>query len=895
MKKFLRFVGFIFLCTIGARTATAQSWSGIFNSSSPRAITWTGAGLAPTITYGSGGSACNGVLTNCVETITNVMTPPTRTQCGSTITSGTSEATIQSAMNACKPGSFLLTANNSTFSFSTAFTWVNGVSLRLGGGSAIAMTGSSRLDMGVSGGGGNCPLTNLSSNFTVGATTFVCTTASPPAVNTLIWITQCNTGMAGGGSFQSCTGTQADNSGIFICVLSNACNQSGGTPNAGTNSSEQQNFLVTAVNANGSGGCTGGAGTFCITVNEGLYATNWAFGQSPYLAWQTGFQGGMGLEGSGTVTFTFGQDEQVQIFDCYSCWIGNGVRIVGNPINRLVGIMGNDSHTAIITPYIYAIDPNPSNFNSTGANTCIQYGQDTDTLILSPILQGCILESFGASLGDVIAYPYMRDGETDFYQNSDFRHADEFSGSLYNLVEGAEVGDTYDDNTWGTKDFTTWFRNYVSGWDPPYVITVSPNGNSRGILMNAFNRLENAVGNVISGPFINNYTVTNGGSTYGYVWAFNSADSFNQSTAMRWGNVSNVSQSSDTPTNSGIRFVSSEVPTSLTGNFSGFSNSVPGSTNLPCSFFLAAYTSTTCTAHPSGGTGLSFWKVCTNYPTCSTFSTPTWPYAGPDVTGGPNASGFAYDNPAEIAWRNLPVDSSFQHTYTITASSWAGGTETLTVSGLPASAQHVLGAFQLSGVGAGCTSGATFGNNSEVLMTGSSTTTIAYALASNPGANACTGSFLFPDVRQFSSAVFSADTSGGSVTLAPSPENFGSFTVGVGSSPVTFTITNGSSNTATSVTPSVTGGNSGDFAITNTGAGSCSVAGVSLAAAGTCTFTIVATPGAAGSRSATLSVSYGGGDSASPVTSALSVTGIAAAGGSKINGGVNCSGGCKIQ
>jgi Chitobiase/beta-hexosaminidase C-terminal domain len=117
-------------------------------------------------------------------------------------------------------------------------------------------------------------------------------------------------------------------------------------------------------------------------------------------------------------------------------------------------------------------------------------------------------------------------------------------------------------------------------------------------------------------------------------------------------------------------------------------------------------------------------------------------------------------------------------------------------------------------------------------------------------------------------------SSSGSVTISPSSENFGSVVVSVASSPVTFTITNGSGTTATSATPSVTGGNTGDFAITNSGAGSCSAASGTLTASSSCTFSVIFTPGALGSRSTTLSVSYSGGDGASPVTSALSGTGI---------------------
>jgi hypothetical protein len=139
-------------------------------------------------------------------------------------------------------------------------------------------------------------------------------------------------------------------------------------------------------------------------------------------------------------------------------------------------------------------------------------------------------------------------------------------------------------------------------------------------------------------------------------------------------------------------------------------------------------------------------------------------------------------------------------------------------------------------------------------------------------------------------------TLAGSVSLTPSPESFGSLAVGVSGSPVTFTVLNTNSTTATAITPSVSGGNTADFAIVNSGAGSCSAAGGSLATSASCTFTVTFTPGGTGSRSTTLSVSYSGGDGASPQTSALSGTGTtSAATGTKLNGGIKINGGVVIQ
>jgi hypothetical protein len=81
---------------------------------------------------------------------------------------------------------------------------------------------------------------------------------------------------------------------------------------------------------------------------------------------------------------------------------------------------------------------------------------------------------------------------------------------------------------------------------------------------------------------------------------------------------------------------------------------------------------------------------------------------------------------------------------------------TFTSSVLP-NMTHLMGAFQLSGVNSACTTGATFNANNEILITGSSSTTVQYALAANPGVS-CTGTMKFPDVRQFDERVYQTDS-----------------------------------------------------------------------------------------------------------------------------------------
>ena len=136
----------------------------------------------------------------------------------------------------------------------------------------------------------------------------------------------------------------------------------------------------------------------------------------------------------------------------------------------------------------------------------------------------------------------------------------------------------------------------------------------------------------------------------------------------------------------------------------------------------------------------------------------------------------------------------------------------------------------------------------------------------------------------------------GGVTLTPTSENFGSINVGSSSSPVTFTVTNNSTSTATSISPIVTGGNSGDFSVVNTGVGSCAAASGSLTVGSSCTFTVAFIPLVTGPLSTTLSVTYSGGDGDSPQTAALSGMGTpGGVVGSRMSGGVQISTGVKVQ
>jgi hypothetical protein len=389
----------------------------------------------------------------------------------------------------------------------------------------------------------------------------------------------------------------------------------------------------------------------------------------------------------------------------------------------------------------------------------------SDTLIMNNIMtSGVPWAGEDNNSGNVLAYNLGRDAFTSYYENRFFEH---HAYSSFGLREANQIAGTIEDATWGTHDLETNFRNYWSGWDPPY--TANNPFNPRAAQDDEYSRFINYIGNAFGSTLL---TIYQGASGVAEVYTVNAQahDSLALSTMYRWANYDTVTGgvrtcgNSSSPNWSAFCSSTSEVPVTLSGNAVPFEQSIPSTTNLPCSFFLAGYTSTTCTSHSSGGTGLSWWKVCKTWATfptaCASTQLQPFPPVGPDVTGGPYVNGYAYDVPAAIAWQDLPVDTAYQNSYTISSSSWSGGIETLTfASSVLPNLMSLLGPFQFSGVNAACSTGATFGNGSEILIVNSTATTVQYALTSNPSLQ-CTGTFLFPDVRQFDERVYQADTSG---------------------------------------------------------------------------------------------------------------------------------------
>jgi hypothetical protein len=723
----------------------AQSWSGIIAPA--RAIDWGSAGLPASLPDG--------------EMPPNPWTPPTRPACTSAqagitvpVAAGTSTSTIATALSACASanptGSYLLLAAgafsmSSNFSVNAAYTTLRGS----GPMSTILTQSGGTLSVGGNGsiGGGT-----LNASPSAGATSVTVTSASgaTPVVHALAWFNQCDSGFSGSAQntsgFNSCpTGSITDNGAVFVCGGSSVCNISGSGSGSGQQTSQKQVVVITSVTNNG-------GGSYTLGFAPGIYLPNWSTSNTAVLYWSSGTSGfGSGLEDLTIVSPT-------TALVGYASWI-KGVRFVGG--NGTALIVGNNTagkNNLLANSYFFGAAP----ATMSGNGFQVVLWNDSDSLIINNLAEnGLFLEGHGASTGDVIAYNFAQNVTANYVQSTDYQHDNFNSGVSFLLNEGNEMNWIDDDDTWGTGDLNTFFRNYDSCTDPPFIHSAGITGD--GLSFDSFHRFDNAVANALGNTNGQQCTVYQGTSD-GAIFRVNHGpgDTLTPTSLMRWANYDTV--------NNAVRCQSSEVPVTLSGNAVPFENSVPstpavcgGSGTIPASFFMNS-----ATAHPSGGTGLSWWKVCTSWATfptsCSGSTTNPFPAAGPDVTSGPHVNGFAYDNPAALAYYHLPVDTSYQNSYTITGSSWTSGTETLTVSGLPGNANDIIGPLQISG-GSCATSGAGTATGAEVFMTGSTTTTIKYALASNPGS--CTGTMLWPDVRQFDEKVFENDSTSGTGSTPP--------------------------------------------------------------------------------------------------------------------------------
>lgn len=577
--------------------AHAQLWSGIIQS--PRATDWS--------TVGSSAVASSA----------------TWTQCGSTVASGSSAATINAAIAACTAnhyvqlaaGSFNLTAlltfaqksnvklvgmgANQTF-----ITWTSGASTGCDFNALVCMdSGDLNYILGPSN------ISNWTAGYSQGATSItlsaLITGSTAPTVGTALVLDQLD--------------DTIDSGAVLVCYQPTPIVCSTNGDNGGftrTNRGQQQIVKVTAIS---------GSGPYTVTVSPGLIMPNWnacnnGGACTPQAWWASSPIQNMGIENlsmdfsGSTSEQTPGNGDGIEIFNCAGCWV-KGLRLI-QPGRALVACQVCTFVTIQDSYFYSSAGHNSSSYGIEfdGASSALSqnniFQQQTEVLAFNGPCAGCV-EGYDFDIDNIFTTP-TGPFSFNWRMASTLPHT---VGIDHVLLEGNQGSGLQGDVIHGTHNFVTAFRNSWNGFQPNNGTTVS--SNIGPMIINALNRYFNVIGNVLGTPSYN--YAGNGGYATG-IYSLGSSEMSTYTvpadpnvalTLMRWGNYDTVTAAvrwcgnSSDPGWSTTCGSTSEVPTTL----STYPNSVPASTTLPASFYLSAKPSWWPTAKP-------------------------WPAIGPDVTGG---------------------------------------------------------------------------------------------------------------------------------------------------------------------------------------------------------------------------------------------------------------------
>lgn len=676
--------------------SAGQLWSGVLDPI--RAIDWSNAGA---------GSI------------------PVRTTICSTLNPGASAAQINTAIANCPSGQVVF-LNAGTYNLSTGIIFNNKSNVTLRGAGAdqtiLVFTGANNCG----GLGADVCIFNGDSNWVGGPGNTANWTGTTeggagvyPQGGTHLTLSNTNNLKVGSLLIVDQIDDKADTGNLFVsnnpainCINCNNPGRPGNNCTAGSTCRPQSQIVtVTAISGN------------TVTVTPGLYMPNWRASQSPGAWWSTNPPvTGDGLENM-TLDST-GVTANGAIIAFY-----NGSK---NWVKGVRSVMAKDSHVkfwqsannTVRDSYLYGSQGH-------GGTSSQSYGIDgylgsanlTENNIFQHIAAPMMVEDVH---GDVFGYNFAIDNfngpAINWLLGTATHHA---PGTNYILWEGNQAVETILDDFHGTADFITLFRNRTTGWQPAATNQTIP------LINQAWNRYTNAVGNAFgtSGYHTHYSSVVNDGtngsvcnhSIYALGWGGNcdnwapypncgmngcpGPDPMVPATLMRWGNYDTV--------NNTVRWVNSEVPSGL----SPYGNAVPASHTLPASFYLS---------------GKPAW-----------FGSTPFPPIGPDVTGGdiPNVGGFAYNIPAAQCFGSTPVDPSYATASNGVTATWSNGIATAT---LGANAAEINPASTITITGM-TPSGY---NCQHCVVTASTSTTVSYAVASNPGAGSG-GTAYWPDLLAF--------------------------------------------------------------------------------------------------------------------------------------------------
>jgi hypothetical protein len=611
MRRRLLFFPLISISLLFSTFSRAQQWSGIIAPA--RATDWS--------TVGIPGGIPSGLWT----------------QCGSTIAaygssgSPASPSTINNAITSCGSSQYVLLGSGD-FYLNGGITLKSHVVLRgqganstrihfsaVGGcngwDAAICMAGGNTYASGSSCGGA-CSEADWTGGLAQRSTQITLSSVANITPNlTPIVLDQCETGFSGTTGTDTCTGSAADNSNVFVCDTASTCiTQTANTGLYRTNRAQEEVVVATAIS---------GSGPYTVTITPAIRNPNWSSGQGPRAWWPTSTITTTGVENLLIDQSTVGQ-RSVTAMSCNACWVAGVASTTANyyHIQNYVTV-----HDVVRDSYFYW------SYSSSQQSYGIGGDVSADLLIENNIMQGVTdpIAFDAGCAGCVAAYnfsvnQYFSPSLAYLFPMIQFHSA----GTHMILSEGNIGGQILLDDIHGTHDLDTFFRNYMNGYEPNNGSQTNKNTSPFGL--SAFSRYMNLIGNVSgtssyhttyqcvpasssttscsSGQFLDIYDLGWASNTLGQSQGSNN-DTRTAPTLFRWGNYDTV--------NNDVQWNSAEVPT--TDPY--YPNAVPSSHTLPPSFYSGI------TIPIAGcGTGLSFWKnptsgICPPYPTI-----------GPDVTGG---------------------------------------------------------------------------------------------------------------------------------------------------------------------------------------------------------------------------------------------------------------------
>lgn len=580
--------------------AALTPWAGIIAPT--RAVNWGNAGVV-------GGNPVTGGLPSdswaqCVTTA-----------CSTAFATPTA-ANINAAIVSAPVFSYVLLPPG-TFTMSTGLVWQSktGVELRGAGPNStfLVFTG----DNPCGGTAGDVCFEDTSGNYQGGPSNTANWTAGYSQGTTTITLSTVPNLKVGMPIILDQTDDTTDSGDIYICIAAPCATAgSGGYTRPGPPTRAQgQMVTVTQCDGNSTSGHPCSSGTN-ITINPGLYMPNWSSAKSPGAWWSSNPSALVGIRSVSLNHTAADPIVGTEFFNCIDCWISEVRSIMSDTGAAEDHVrLWNAPHVTVQDNYFY---------HTTSRGESELYGvalsMSADALVQNNIfeqVQAPVPEN-GPCSGCVVAYNFdvnntflSGDGTFDWLQQGEFEH----SVADNMLFEGNVGGGMYSDNFHGTHHFVTVFRTAGDGYQKDNG-TLPISGTTPWPEL-AFARFYNFIGNVGGSPALpattyktSEPTPPSGVDVFALGSCANSCGTVPNDpnvprTIMLWGNYTVVPQSTDTPPNSGIRFVPSEVPSGITN----FANPVPGNTNLPPSFYLPSQP--------------SWWPSGAPYPA-----------VGPDINGG---------------------------------------------------------------------------------------------------------------------------------------------------------------------------------------------------------------------------------------------------------------------